>query len=74
MIEQLLDSDPLLGIGLEHRVEQGDGTGTQPRRLLVQTQLNLTVEGANVFIVKGQEATEQGVQQHAHRPDVCFGA
>jgi hypothetical protein len=30
----------------------------------------LPVEGRDVFVVKGQEAAEESVEEHTHRPDV----
>ena len=32
--------------------------------------LDLAVQLPNVLVIEGEEAAEEGVQKHAHRPDV----
>ena len=34
--------------------------------------LNLSVEGRNILIVKGEESTEKSIEQHPHAPYVRF--
>ena len=36
--------------------------------------MNLSVERADILVVEREEAAEEGVEQHAHRPNVGLGA
>ena len=41
-------------------------------RIISINHLNLSVEGRNILIVKGEESTEKSIEQHPHAPYVSF--